>query len=481
MNDVKQAPSTLSPTPPLPVWQQIALLAAAALAVSFAYDALFLRTFSHWWFEDDPILFAIAGRITNPLSFFTDIGVIKGFGAGGALTPFQAVSEWIDGHIAYRSVRLATWHNIVSLAATLFLFFHVLRRFAFTTGAAILLIGLWLCLPATIAVNEFLAARHYLEGFAASLLAIIIAQSFSTGVWRENWKSVAVLSIAVAHAMLYKELFAVATPLFVAFYLYAYGRKRAAAATLAVLCLFFVYRYWVFGANVSWGSPFLGPLDYLKLLGRMPYIVVGNFGGYLLIAVIFVAFIASYRHRAIPLFTIAGGLFLLAADLAVIYPISFPINQGWLQRGPWDRGLLVVSTTLLLMGGYLIARMQLAKWKVFVAGLAFLILVSGAIRAEQSWHDAMLRYKQEGKFYLEHPDRLLYSELPAGGYFHGLVELYDIPNRHDIPVAKRNQISRKELEPYPTIWRFAGGKFVPDPALYAELLKDASTQPDQPK
>jgi hypothetical protein len=69
---------------------------------------------------------------------------------------------------------------------------------------------------------------------------------------------------------------------------------------------------------------------------------------------------------------------------------------------------------------------------------------------------------------------LLYSELPAGGYFHGLVVLYNIPNRHDIPAARRNQISRKEIEPYPTIWRFTDGKFVPDPVLYAELLKNAS-------
>jgi hypothetical protein len=444
-----------------------------SFGIALIYYTLFLQSFSHWWFEDDPGQFAFVRHISNPLSFFTDVHVIKGFGAGAAIAPFQAISEWIDSHIAYRSARFAIWHNIMSLAVTLFLFFHVLRRFAFTTGAAVVLVGLWLCFPATIAVNEFLATRHYLEGFAASLLAIIVAQSIATGSGRENWRNIAVLSIAVAHASLYKEVFAIATPVFLAVYLFACGRKRAAAATLVVLCLFFAYRYWVFGANVSWGAPFLGPLEYLKFLGRMPYIMAGNFGGYLLVAVTCVAFIASYRHRAIPLFPIVGGLLLLAAELAVIYPISFPINQDWLQRGTWDRGLLVLSTTLLIMGGYLIARMRFAKWNIFVAGLAFLVLFPGAVRSTQSWHQAMLRYKQEGKFYLEHPDRLLYSELPAGWFFHGLVALYDIPNRHDILAAKRNQISRKELEPYSTIWRFTDGKFVPDPALYAELVKIA--------
>lgn len=442
--------------------------------IALIYYALFLQSFSHWWFEDDPGQFAFVRHISNPLSFFTDIRVIKGFGAGGAIAPFQAVSEWIDSHIAYRSTRFATWHNIVSLAVTLLLFFYVLRRFAFTTGAAVMLVGLWLCLPATIAVNEFLATRHYLEGFAASLLAIILAQSIAAGSWRENWKSIALLSVAVAHAALYKEVFAVATPVFLAIYLFASGRKRAAAATIVVLGLFFGYRYWVFGASASWGTPFLGPLAYLKLLGRMPYIMAGNFGGYLLIAAVGVAFVASYRHRSIPLFPIAGGLFLLAAELAVIYPISFPINQDWLQRGTWDRGLFGLGTTLLIIGGYLIIRIPFTRKSAVAAGLAFLVLVPGAVRSRQSWHQSMMRYKQEGKFYLEHPDRLLYSELPAGWYFHGLVALYDIPNRHDIPVVKRNQISRKEIEPYPTIWRFTGGKFVADPTLYAELLKTAS-------
>jgi hypothetical protein len=481
MNDVKQTPSSTSAASSLPVWQRMALLAVAALAIAVVYDALFLRMFSHWWFEDDPGQFAFVRRIANPISFFTDLRVIKGFGGGGAIVPFQAVSEWIDSSIAYRSVRFATWHNAVSLALILFLFFHILRRFAFTTGATVILVGLWLCLPATIAVNEFLSTRHYLEGFAAGLLAIIVAQSLAIGSWPENWKSIAVLSIATAHALLYKEVFAIATPVFLAFYLGAYGRRHAAAAILVVLGLFFAYRFWVFGANVSYGLPFLGPSDYLRFLGRMPYIMVGNFGGYLLIALICVAFMASYRHRPIPLFTIAGGLFLLAAELAVIYPISFSINQDWLQRGTWDRGLFVLSTTLLLIGGYLVARMQFTKRNVLVVILAFSVLIPGAVRATQSWHRVMIRYKREGKFYLEHPDRLLYSELPARWYFGGLIGLYDIPVRHHVLVAERNRISRKEIERFSTIWRFADGKFVPDPILYVELLNNPADADSNPR
>jgi hypothetical protein len=133
------------------------------------------------------------------------------------------------------------------------------------------------------------------------------------------------------------------------------------------------------------------------------------------------------------------------------------------------------------MSGYLIARMQFTKRNILVVILAFSVLVPGVVRATQSWHRVMIRYKQEGKFYLEHPDRLLYSELPAGWYFGGLIRLYDIPVPHHVLVAERNHISRKEMEPYSTIWRLAGGKFGPDPILYAELLNNPSDADSNPR
>src|ERR1043165_2310372 len=89
---------------------------------SVLYNVLFLRTFSHWWFEDDCYLFGFVRTIRNPLAFFHR-ETIKSLGAGGALTPFQAISEWIDSSIAYRSLAFAHFHNTVSVAITLLLLF----------------------------------------------------------------------------------------------------------------------------------------------------------------------------------------------------------------------------------------------------------------------------------------------------------------------------------------------------------------------
>src|SRR2546423_4406751 len=236
---------------------------------SLAYNVFFLRTFSHWWFEDDAYLFGFVRTIRNPAAFFSR-ETIKSLGAGGALTPFQAVSEWIDSGIAYRSLAFAHFHNTVSVAVTLMLLFHVLRRFGVSIRAAIVVCLLWLCLPATIVVTDFLSARHYLEGFAVSLLAVAFAQNIGQGTWRENARTIALLCLTVGSAMLFKELYAITVPLFCAIYLFESKRYRAAVASLILIPLYFVYRYWVFGPTVASGSPPLRPSGYLIYLWRLP-------------------------------------------------------------------------------------------------------------------------------------------------------------------------------------------------------------------
>src|SRR5882762_3944042 len=82
------------------------------LFIGAVYHVLFLRTFSHWWFEDDPVLFALVCKVANPLRLFFDRGVIQGFSS--YLVPMQLFSMWIDNAIAYRSVRFAQIHHLVS-------------------------------------------------------------------------------------------------------------------------------------------------------------------------------------------------------------------------------------------------------------------------------------------------------------------------------------------------------------------------------
>jgi len=479
MNDMKQAPSSTSTASSLPLWQRMALLGLAALLVSFVYHAVFLRVFSHWWFEDDPAQFAFVKHVSNPVAFFTNLDVIHRFGGGAAVAPMQALSEWVDSQLAYRSVKFALWHNIVSLAATLVLLFYGLRRFAFTTAGTLALTGLWLCLPATIAVNEFLSTRHYLEGLAASLIAIILAQALVAGNWREDWKSVGLLSLAVIHASLYKEVYATALPIFLCFYLYGSRRKYAAAANLVVLGLFLAYRYWAFGANVHWDAPFLGPADYLKFLSRLPYIFAGNAGGYFLFVLFLLVLFAGYRRQQISATIIGVVVLLLMVELAVIYPISrnYLVYQGWTRRGPWDRGVLAFNTTFLFAGGYLIMKTFSRSGRVLAVLLAVVVLIPSAWHAQQVWHEAMIRHRKQGKFYLEHPDRLLFCDLQAPWFLDALRAMYEVPIRHHVAAKGPDPMSCREMETYPTIWRYVGGTFVEDPALYTKLLENTSTQP----
>jgi hypothetical protein len=191
----------------------------------------------------------------------------------------QMISIWIDSVVAYRSIGFAHLHHVVSLDGTLILLFAVLRGFGLKSLQACALAILWLFLPATVVVNEYLSARHYLEGFAWSLAAILVAQKISQGRWRANAGTMAVLLLLLGAAALSKEIFAFTVPIFVFFYLSHGGRRMAASIVLLVPALYLPYRIWAFGTGIYYQAPFVGGAEYLQFLSRFPYIFAGNIGG----------------------------------------------------------------------------------------------------------------------------------------------------------------------------------------------------------
>ena len=440
---------------------------------SVVYNVLFLRTFSHWWFEDDAYLFGFVRTIRNPAAFFAR-ETIKSLGAGGALTPFQAISEWIDSSVAYRSLAFAHFHNTLSVAITLLLLFHVLRRFNVSIRAAIVLCLLWLCLPATIVVTEFLSARHYLEGFAVSLLAVAFAQNLSQRAWRENPLTIALLVITVASAMLFKELYAITVPLFCAIYLFEAKQNRAALAVLILIPLYFVYRHWVFGATVDSGSAWLRPVEYLIYLSRLPYTLAGNFGGYVLVPLALGLLIFFARQQERPGRFLIYAALVLGSDLAVIYPVAFPVSLQWLGHGTWCRALFLLGNGLLAAGGIACFHSTSHRARTVTAVLTFAVLICGAVVTRNEWQRLMLQSKREGTFYVAHPDRLFYSEVPAAFFLDGVRFLYDIPVRHHIFAIERDRPPAQILNRHHTIWRVVDGKYVEDPKLFAELQANAA-------
>lgn len=83
----------------------------------------------------------------------------------------------------------------------------------------------------------------------------------------------------------------------------------------------------------------------------------------------------------------------------------------------------------------------------------------------------MLRYEREGRYYLQHEDQLIYSELPAFWYLGGIASLYGVGTRHYITSAERKQLSPEQAATYQTIWRYRNGTFVEDRQLYEALLR----------
>ena len=446
-------------------WRRTFIACFFLFCIGGVYHVLFLRTFSHWWFEDDPVLFAFVRTIANPLRFFFDRSAIQSFSA--SLVPMQSVSMWIDSAIAYRSVRFAQIHHLFSLQVTLILLYIVLRDFGLRSRAAFALVLLWLCLPATVSVNEFLSARHYLEGFGWSLGAVLVAQKIGQRRWRETAPTIALLFVMLAIGALFKELYVVTVPLFVFFYLYSCRRYMAAGIALLVIPLYGLYRVWAFGSRLPLFMPLVETRAYLKFLGRFPYIFAGNAGGYLII--IALGLLCLWRFRNINLRIAGCALLLLCTALATIYPTTFAISRDWLIHGTWYRVMFFVNTIFLLGGGYWLEKTQTRSARVAALVLSGVILIEGGYVTERHWHDEMVRYKREGRYYLQHNDRLIYSELAAYWYLGGMQTLYEIVPRHYITSREAGPLSPEQAASYQTVWRYRDGTFVEDRQLYEKL------------
>ncbi len=432
--------------------------------VSLVYHGLGLHTFSHWWFEDDANLYAYVRHFKNPLVFFWNRECLQAF--SGAM-PLQLLTLWIDNTIAYRSILVAHLHQVASLTVTLILIFYVLRGFGLSAWEALVLDLLWLCLPAVVAVNEFLSARFYMEGLAFGLAGILVAQKIGQGSWRQGPGATLLLFGTLMGAALCKEFYSITVPLFVFVYLYSCRKYSAAAISLLVPPLYAIYRIWAVGWSMSWSVPFVGGREYLQFLCRLPSIFVGNEGGYLIVAAL--VLLCLRRFWEVNLWIAGCTLLLLGSALATIYPVTAPLSRDWLVHGPWYRVMFLLSTMILLGVGYWLWRTQKMSTRAGALFFVALILARGGYVTQRHWHDSMARYKREGRYYLQHKDRLIYSELLGFWYLDGIQMLYEIVPRHHVTSQEGGPLSPEQAATYHTIWRYRDGIFVEDRQLYEKL------------
>jgi hypothetical protein len=131
--------------------------------------------------------------------------------------------------------------------------------------------------------------------------------------------------------------------------------------------------------------------------------------------------------------------------------------------------MFFVNTIFLLGGGYWLEKTQTRSARVAALVLSGVILIEGGYVTERHWHDEMVRYKREGRYYLQHNDRLIYSELAAYWYLGGMQTLYEIVPRHYITSREAGPLSPEQAASYQTVWRYRDGTFVEDRQLYEKL------------
>jgi hypothetical protein len=396
------------------------LAACFLLLLGAIYALAYLRLGSRWWFEDDPDLYAYANQIRNPADIFIDPSVLRHLVTGRAMVPMQVLTFWIDVRLAGVSPQFAYIHQVISFLLTLLCLYLILVRvFEGDQRAAFMVSVLWVLLPSTAVVLQFLSTRHYLEGLLFSALALCLLQ--------RGFQAAGLASMAVG--MLCKETYAVLIPASVLLYAWRRRDRGLALSTAAILCAYAVYRYWMLGPAVSYDMPLLSAGQYLKFLSKLPYSLSSNYGGYGLCAILAAScfyFAQQNRdNRRIVLYFLAA----LVLSLGPIFPVSWPLYGTIRSPDPWYRILFLLNTVVIVFAGYLVVHSVPRRMQLALAILALLILIPGTEKTRRLWSGMTASAEREGKFYLDNPDKVLLSE-QVEWFIPGIHWMYQVKTPH---------------------------------------------------
>ncbi len=153
----------------------------------------------------------------------------------------QVFSFWIDVRLAGYSPQFAYLHQTCSFLLTLLFLYLILIRVFQDEVAAVFVSVMWVLLPSTSVVVQFLSTRHYLEGMMFSALALCLLQR---GV-----RAGALVSMVVG--MLCKETYAILIPAIVLLYAWRRRDRGLALSTAAIVCVYAVYRYCMLGPALA--------------------------------------------------------------------------------------------------------------------------------------------------------------------------------------------------------------------------------------
>lgn len=236
--------------------------AAAALLLIIATLVLHGHVLDRFWLGDDPQVVVHASRYA-PVEIVSDPDAWQEL-SGSNFTPLVTWSFDLDLQLAGPRPHFFYLHQLCALALCALLVWQLLRILEHRRGIALLGALLFLITPATSHVAGSLMTRHYLEGMAAALGAILLWRlSESDGSWLRP-ASAALLYLV---AILGKEVFLL-LPLLLAAWSWTRIPLRSVAARLVpfglALALYLVWRGWILGGAGGYGGE-----DRLAHLGRL--------------------------------------------------------------------------------------------------------------------------------------------------------------------------------------------------------------------
>jgi hypothetical protein len=387
---------------------------------------------------------------------------MRHFTVGKALVPMQIFSYWIDVRLAGFSPQSAYYHQIGSFLLTLlFLYLVLLRLLQRDRLAAFLAALCWAILPATAVVLQFLSTRHYLEGLLFGTLSVYMLERGRDRTVELHRSAQIAAVLAAGVTLLYKEIYVAVLPPILLFYSWRSRSRGLGLATIATVCAYTSYRFWLIGPALDYNTPFLSFGEYLKFLSKLPYTLSANYGGYLICAIIilllgFHLFRTRIRNNAtIPLCFVA----LLAFSLAAVLPVSYPLYRTTRFPGTWYRIIFIPDTLAILCAWYLAVRRTSPQVRAAMAIALLALLIPGLEKTRRVWAEMTASAEREGEFYLRNPDKVLLSDQEAWWFIPGLDQMYKIKTPHYV-LAK--DLRGGQVQAPKPVWRFEAGEFVPD-------------------
>lgn len=451
------------------------------LAVLFFIIYLgYIKLHHHPWYMDDPDQVAILQEIKNPLDIFFDPQVQNNFGNPFSIVPIFMFSLWLDIQLFSNQVHFFYWHNIVSGLLTCFLLYKVLLRFSkhhffsFTTTL------LWLLLPSTISIMQWISARHYMEGFLFFLLMVEFIERYQESKEEKNYLYLITSICCGILAMLSKDIFVTITPVYLFFRGWWIQDRKMLLNSIALSFFYTTYRFFIIGGNIAQEIQLLQLKEVIILHLRFGYALIAHWLGLIIILgsiLLTIWYINRKKSASIPIFTFAV-IFWLSSFIPV-FPVMIGFYYPFKIPGEIYRYVFFLNTIIIVWTNYLIIEYSNKQknhsyFKLFPSIVLLLLILIGTKSAQEHWQMRKDKLALEIQFYENNVDKLLYIEEHAF-YLHGYHRLY-WPDKENHFIASPDATSyslNADLEKYTTIWRYDKKEkaIIEDKKLYSEIIQ----------